>query len=418
MLNCVELGQRREASLGLLGIGGAQHLLLLLLHREEHPEGDEVGAALPDVLGEHRVDGDALEEGRESPLVAKRAHEERVRPLEQAQVLGRHPARDVQPSERHPLEGSARRLGAKGGGEGLHREAAQLAEGRGPGRRVLRDHLALELTRRPDRRVHLRHDLVREARREEVVHRREPRAGDDALDRDAVLLPEAVLEEAEQLHLERRPRRPVRVAALGRKRLVRRPLRARRAEALAEPRPRADARHRRARHLGRRLQRDALLGLVEREQPVPVCDEVVDEPHLADAEAPLQRAAVDDPVAVGEGDGVALDRARDRQAGRGRRRRCEARARLVGEERGDNLVKAAKVSVEVLRRVNQLSRCALLVHDARALLDRVQLQPRVCASDVADEDDRPCGERGRERQRAQHEAVEEALHGGDVGGGG
>ena len=55
-----------------------------------------------------------------------------------------------------------------------------------------------------------------------------------------------------------------------------------------------------------------------------------------------------------------------------------------GESAATRLVKAAKVSVEVLRRVNQLSRCALLVHDARALLDRVQLQPRVCASDVAD----------------------------------
>jgi hypothetical protein len=70
-------------------------------------DGDPVCAPLAQVLDQHGVEGDLLEEGADAALVVVGVEEEAVPVLvrlDAVNVLGGQAARDVQPAERHPLE--------------------------------------------------------------------------------------------------------------------------------------------------------------------------------------------------------------------------------------------------------------------------------------------------------------------------
>ena len=220
--------------------------------------------------------------------------------------------------------------------------------------------------------------------REELVNVREAAAAHDALHGDAVLLPELVFQELEQLHFQRVPRCELGVSALGRPRLV--AAAERRQEALAEARARADAGDDAVRHLVCVVQRNHLhraLGLVQRQQAVPVRHKIVDEHDLLDALRVLEVVAVDAPLPVREGDGVPRDWAGHGEARGDGPPLAEARR---GAEGLEDLLEAAEVLVLVLRAVHQPAGRPLSVLELVVRAHLEEQEPRVGAPAVPGED--------------------------------
>ena len=230
---------------------------------------------------------------------------------------------------------------------------------------------------------------------EERVDVRDARPGADALDAHAAAARDARLEPGEQIRLLVVARREVDVAALRRPRRVAQALGAevRRQVDLAEARARAEARHGpvAVRRSGREV--DTVPG-VEAQQAVARAEEVVDEHDLGRAlgERRVERRAVDAPerVAVRELARVVLHDAGDGEADDGE---VGVRKRLVAEELRHDGVEGREARVLVAPLAHELPRrrrrrAARAVERAfRDLGPRhlVQLQARVRAADVADE---------------------------------
>eukprot|EP00327_Prymnesium_parvum_P047661 CAMPEP_0205878820 /NCGR_PEP_ID=MMETSP1083-20121108/15066_1 /ASSEMBLY_ACC=CAM_ASM_000430 /TAXON_ID=97485 /ORGANISM="Prymnesium parvum, Strain Texoma1" /LENGTH=448 /DNA_ID=CAMNT_0053241735 /DNA_START=54 /DNA_END=1397 /DNA_ORIENTATION=- len=332
----------------------------------EHLDGIEERAPLARVFREHQEERDRVDEHRHAALVGVGV-EELVR-LDPAWVLRRDASRDVQPAIRQPLEGSHADLRAVAlieDVDGLLANQLALASALGDDRtavEVLCLHVLGVVLR-----VHQR--AVRPVQTKEVVDVGDAGAGDDALDGDTLWaqasqveighrlgelldvdravvvrvplaedahdllgraeLGELLTHEVEQLGGDLGARGELGVAALAREASVF-AVRARE-EALAQPCARADARDGRA-WLGRGVVDLDDLVRLQREQPVALRDEVVDQLDAGDRERLRQVLAVDDPplLHIREGDGVVFDAAGAREAAD--RRRAAARRRRLLEE--------------------------------------------------------------------------------------
>mmetsp|Transcript_104676 Transcript_104676/g.180472 ORF Transcript_104676/g.180472 Transcript_104676/m.180472 type:complete len:491 (-) Transcript_104676:14-1486(-) len=386
-------GQQRGQHVGLLAGDGQGWAVQVerppgLLHGTDC---DQERPTLADVLGQDDLNRDLLEGRRHAPFVQEGVHEGGT-VSEELQVLGRQPAGDVEPAEWQPLQGSGATLGSIHVHHDLHRHLAQRTlrgvGGHDPPPHVLGLHEFL---------IDGRQDLLGELFPQEFVDVDEADPTDDALDGDPAGTLEALHQEVQELDLQlvaggelgvppfRGPGVVLAIPA-GQKGLP---------QSGAGP----DAGDRCALLDRSVLQGDGLLPL-QGQQPVPVGDEVVDEPYVGYLQLLRQLIAVDDPPrTVGEGHGIPIH-------GAGHREACGdgeivlALGRSHGKEGLNDGQKRRVIPVQVLGVVHPHSWkwASFDVRFAPTHLE--QVEPAVGAPDISDEQE--VGRRFHRRERLAH----------------